>query len=130
MYSTLSCCIHTEMINLSYEASSAIKSIVCRKLDRVYRYWTTFSPSATNRYFMEDPSKDKDILCGLSLKYWHFSEGSSWHTEKLSRSWLLPELFFSLFLSFMQLILLTQTRQLRVLILLWRTVFVEDLVYS
>ena len=73
-----------------------LNPIVCRKVDRDYRYRTTFSPSTINRYFMEDPSRDKAILCGINPGYGYFSGGSFRDTERLSRSWLLPELFFCL----------------------------------
>ena len=57
---TLSSCIHTEMINLRFEAwALPLNPIVCRKASRVYCYRTTFSTSAINRYLMEDPSKNQ-----------------------------------------------------------------------
>ena len=114
------------MIILRFGARALpLNPIVWRKADRIYRCRITFSPSAINKYFML-ARPDKDILCGLSPGYGYFSGGSFWDTERLSRSWLLLELFFCLcfFLLFnkrtLLLILLTQTRQFRVLFLLWK----------
>ena len=78
VYLTLSCCIHTEMINLRFEAwALPLNPLGGRKANRVYRRLITFSPSTINRYFKEGPSREKDILCGLSSRYGHFSGGSS-----------------------------------------------------
>ena len=79
-----------------------LNPIVCKKADRVYRYRTTFSPSAINRCFMEDPSWDNDILCGLNTRCRYFSRGSS----EIQKDFLAPDFylncFLSLFLSFIQ----------------------------
>ena len=123
------------MINLRFGARTLpLNPIVGRKANRVNCRRTTFSPSAINRYFMEDPSGDKDILCGLSPRYGYFSGGSS----EIQKNFLAPDFYLNcifclcLFLLFnkriLLLILLTQTRQFRVLLLLWRIVFVEDIV--
>ena len=104
VYSTLSGCIHTEMINLRLGAwALPLNPIVWRKRDHVYHFRTTFSPSAINRYFMLACPRIKIFYEGLSPGYRHFSGGFFQDTERLSRSWLLPELLFlSLFLSFIQ----------------------------
>ena len=114
------------MINLRFRAwAPPLNPEAWRKVECVYHWWTTFSPSAINRYSMAGSSEDKDILWGLSLGYGYFSGGSFRDTERLSHSWLLPELFFlCFFLLFnkriLLLILLTQTQQFRVLFLLWK----------
>ena len=53
--------------NDKLEIWSKSSAIVWRKADRVYRYRCTFLPSAINRYFMVDSSRDKYILWRTSF---------------------------------------------------------------
>ena len=116
------------MINLTFGAwALPLNLIVWRKADCVYRYRTTFSSSAINRYSMEDPSRDKDILCGLSPQYRYYIVEAPPRYRKtfllLTFTWIVffCLCFFILFnKKILLLILLTQTRQFRVLILLWK----------
>ena len=105
------------MINLRFGArAQPLNPIVWKKANRVYRWLTTFSPSAINRYFMEDSSGDTYILCGLSPRYGHLSGGSSdIQKDFLALDFYLNLFFLSFFLLFNKRILLTQTRQFRVL---------------
>ena len=88
LYSTLSCCIHTEMINLIFGGRALpLNPIVWRKADRVYHCRTTFSPSAINRYFMRGLVQDTDILVEAPPGY------------RKTFTWIV---LFCFFLSFMQ----------------------------
>ena len=78
------------MINLRFRA---LNPKVHRKAERVYDWWTTFSPSTINRYFMAGSSGDKNILWGLSPGYGYFSGGSS----EIQKDFLAPDFYLNCF---------------------------------
>ena len=89
--------LYPEIINLRIGALALpLNPIVWRKADRAYRCQTTFSPSALNRYFMEDSSGDKDILCGLHPGYGYLSGGSF----EIQKYFLAPDFYLNCFFDF------------------------------
>ena len=115
------------MINLRFGAQALpLNPIVWRKANHVYRDQTTFSPSAINIYFLKGLAQDTDILVEAP---------SEMQKDFLALDFYLNcffcPCFFLLFNKrILLLILLTQTRQLRVLLYCERVVFVEDLVFE